>query len=131
MPEWTIGAVCKTAARKGYLSSNLSLSTMATGVRLKAKIAPFAAILRGIAHPHRLAIVYLLAHHPLRVRDLMQKVGIAQSLMAHHLKFMEKTGWVRKTRDGRHMLYELNKKAFKEMRRLLIDTPFWQELTKV
>ena len=104
---------------------------MATGVRLKAKIAPFAAILRGIAHPHRLAIVYLLAHHPLRVRDLMQKVGIAQSLMAHHLKFMEKTGWVRKTRDGRHMLYELNKKAFKEMRRLLIDTPFWQEFTKV
>lgn len=131
MPEWTIGAVCKTAARKGYLSSNLSLSTMATGVRLKTKIAPFAARLRGISHPHRLAIVYLLAHNPLRVRDLVQKVGIPQSLMAHHLKAMEKTGWVRKSREGRHMLYTLNTKAFKEMRRLLLDTPFWQQLTKV
>jgi len=104
---------------------------MATGVRLKGKIAPFAAKLAAISHPHRLSIVYLLAHNPFRVRDLMQKVGIAQSLMAHHLKVMEKTGWVRKSREGRHMLYTLKKKKFKEVARLLIDTPFWQELTKV
>ena len=102
---------------------------MVNGIRLKGKIAPYAKKLRGIAHPHRLAIMYLLANDPLWVRDLVQKIGIPQSLMAHHLKAMEKTGWVRKSRDGRHMLYALQKKAFKEMMRLLSDTPFWRSLS--
>ena len=103
---------------------------MATGIRLSGKIAPYATVLRGIAHPHRLTIVYLLAHDSLWVRDLVTKLGISQSLMVHHLDAMEKTGWVKKSREGRHMAYTLQKKAFKEMARLLTDTPFWRDLIK-
>ena len=90
---------------------------MTSGLRLKSKIAPYAKMLQAIAHPHRLAIVYLLAHEPLRTRDLVQRVGIPQSLMVHHLNAMEKTGWIKKSRDGRHMTYTLQKKAFKELAR--------------
>lgn len=94
------------------------------------KIAPYAKTLRGIAHPHRLAVVYLLSHGSLWVRDLVTKLGISQSLLVHHLDAMEKTGWVKKSREGRHMAYTLQKKTFKGMARFLADTPFWRDLIK-
>ena len=97
---------------------------MTSGLRLKGKIAPYVKILQAIAHAHRLAIVYLLAHEPLRTRDLMQKIGLNQSLLVHHLDILKKEGWIRKQRAGKHMTYLLEKKMFTKLVRLLKDTPF-------
>lgn len=97
---------------------------MLTGGRLKEKAKLFAKKYKGIAHPHRLAIIYLLAHDSMWVRDLVDHLNIPQNLIAHHLKQMHLSGWVLKMREGRHMEYRLNEKAFFEFKKFLEDTPF-------
>ena len=97
---------------------------MMTGGRLKEKAKLFAKKYRGIAHPHRLAIVYLLANDPMWVRDIVDHLNLPENLIAHHLKQMYLSGWVLKTREGRNVTYRLNDKAFFEFNRFLADTPF-------
>ena len=41
---------------------------MTIGKKLHEKVKPHAKRIAGIAHPHRLAILYLLAHDPMWVR---------------------------------------------------------------
>ncbi len=101
---------------------------MLTGGRLKEKVKPFAKHLRGAAHPHRLAIIYLLAHDPMEVRDIVDNLGLAENLIAHHLKQMHLSGWVVKTRQGRSVTYRLSEKAFFELYRLLDNTPFARQV---
>ncbi|MFZ5845199.1 MAG: ArsR/SmtB family transcription factor [Patescibacteria group bacterium] len=97
---------------------------MLTGGRLKEKVKPFAKNLRAIAHPYRLAILYLLSHEPMWVRDLVLYLNLPENLIAHHLKIMHLAGWVLKTREGKNVSYRLNEKAFFELNRLLDGTPF-------
>ncbi len=97
---------------------------MLTGGRLKEKSKIFAKKYLGIAHPHRMAIVYLLAHDPLWVRDIVMHLNVPENLIAFHLRQMHRTGWVTKIKEGRHTEYRLNEKAFFELARFLSDTPF-------
>ena len=97
---------------------------MLSGTRLKEKVKPFTKRMKGIAHTHRLAILYLLAHEPMEVRDITDNVGVAENLVAHHLKQMYLAGWVLKTKQGRNVTYRLNEKAFFELNRMIADTPF-------
>ena len=130
MPEWTIGPVCKTGARKGYLGSNPSLGTdMLTGVRLKEKVKPLAKKIQAAAHPHRLAILYLLAHDSMWPRDFVDALGLAESLVAHHLKQLYRNGWVTKSRIGKHVTYQLKSEAFGEVTKLFVDTPLGRQLS--
>ena len=104
---------------------------MTTGKRLLGKVAPFVTMVKGLAHPHRVAILYLLAHDELWMKDIVRDLGVAENLVAHHLKEMVNAGWVKKSRQGRHVTYALNKKAFHEIPKLLADTPFWREIVQV
>ena len=103
---------------------------MTSGKRLLAKVAPFARMARGIGSDYRLAIVYLLAHGPMWPEDISRHLPIAQNLIAHHLRAMVLSGWLKKRRVGGHVLYTLQKKTFREFPKLLAGTPFWSELSK-
>ena len=97
---------------------------MVTKNRLQNKVRPTAKQLEGIAHVYRLAIVYLLASNDLDPRELVDYLGLPQTLVAHHLKRLLVTGWVTKTRVGRRVTYRLNEKAFFILNHLLAATPF-------
>jgi|SRR3990167_5605751 len=97
---------------------------MLTRSKLKEKVQPFAKRIRGVAHDHRLAILYVLAHNQLEAKDIVDALGVPENLVAHHLKQMYITGWVLKTKQGRSVTYRLNEKAFFEFNRLFTDTPF-------
>lgn len=127
MVEWTITTVCKTVGRQAYLGSNPSLSTMTSGKRLLAKVAPYVRMAQGISNPYRMAILYLLAHEPMWPEDISRHLPIAQNLVAHHLKAMVGAGWLKKRRVGGHVMYSLQKKIFREFPRLITDTPFGKE----
>ncbi len=99
---------------------------MTSGKRLLAKVAPYAKIVRGIAHPHRLAILYLLAHEPTWPEDIGRHLPIAQTLIAHHLKAMVASGWLSKRRIGRHTTYTINKRTITQLPQLLTGTPLWK-----
>ena len=88
---------------------------MTSGKRLLAKVAPFAKIIKGIAHPHRLAILYLLAYDPTWPEDIVRHMPIRQTLVAHHLKEMLRSGWLTKKRNGKHVTYAVNKKIMKQL----------------
>ncbi len=95
---------------------------MLTGKRLHNKVLPYAKRLRGVDHPHRLAILYLLAHEPMWPRDLAIHLNLPPNLISHHLREMLKAGWVVKEKERRWMLYKLNLKAFGGLRKLLKGT---------
>ena len=103
---------------------------MTTGKRLLQRVAPFSILLKGLAHPYRISIVYLLAHDPMWGEDLARDLKIKENLLMHHLNAMAKAGWVTKKQDGRHKLYSLRAKTFRELPKLLADTPFWRTLSE-
>ncbi len=91
---------------------------------------PVARQLEGVAHVYRLAIVYLLADNDLDPREIIDCLGLPQTLVAHHLKMLLTTGWVTKARVGRRVTYKLNEKAFFTLNQLLADTPFGRNVLK-
>ncbi len=103
---------------------------MTTGKRLLQRVAPFSKMVKGLAHPYRIAIVYLLAHEPMWGEDLAHHLRIKENLLMHHLKAMYRAGWLTKEQDGRHKLYKLRARAFKELPGILEETPFWRDFLK-
>lgn len=81
-------------------------------------------MINGLAHPYRIAIVYLLSHEPMWGEDLARNLHIKENLLMHHVNAMYKAGWIIKEQDGRHKLYKLRAKTFRELPKLLKDTPF-------
>lgn len=103
---------------------------MTSGKRLLAKVAPYARIVSGISHPHRLAILYLLSHESMCPEDLSRHLPIRLNLISHHLKALADSGWLTKRRVGKHVMYSVRKRVFRELPLLLADTPFWRSLQK-
>ncbi len=103
---------------------------MTTGKRLLQRVAPFSTMIKGLAHPYRISILYLLSHEPMWGEDLARDLRIKENLLTHHLNAMGKAGWVTKKQDGRHKLYSLRAKTFRELPKLLAETPLWKTLHK-
>lgn len=77
--------------------------------RLNAeKLARVSEVLKAIAHPIRLNVLEELQEHKrLSVSELMDKTGIAQSLLSNHLIRMKDKGILKSTRDKQKIFYEL------------------------
>lgn len=103
---------------------------MTSGKRLILRVAPYARLIRGVAHPHRLAILYLLAHGPSFPKDISRHLPVLGGLVAHHLKEMHASGWLKKQRVGKNVMYKIHKKNIREIPKFLIDTPLWREISK-
>lgn len=97
---------------------------MLTGGRLREKVKPFVPRMAAIGEIHRLSVVYLLSYDPMEVGELAEAINIPINLLSHHLKVLLNAGWVVKSKFGRRVTYQLNEKAFFELKRLLADTPF-------
>jgi DNA-binding transcriptional ArsR family regulator len=67
---------------------------MLTGIRLKEKARLFEKKMKGPAHEVRLAIMYTLAHGELPLHEIVANVDEPQNLVSHHMKILEKSGWV-------------------------------------
>lgn len=102
---------------------------MHTGIRLKEKSKKVAKIIRGINGPTRLGILYLLLHKPLETHEIVSDIDLPASLVAHHLKQMYRSGWVKKTRVGRNVTYELEEKVFREIAKFFEGTRLQWKLT--
>jgi ArsR family transcriptional regulator len=70
-------------------------------------LADAAELLRALATPHRLAIVLELAACPRCVHELVDRLGISQSLASQHLRVLRTTGLVAGTRHGKETRYAL------------------------
>jgi ArsR family transcriptional regulator len=71
------------------------------------RLADAAELLRALGTPHRLAIVLELADTPRCVHELVDSLGISQSLVSQHLRVLRTTGLVTGARRGKETLYRL------------------------
>jgi ArsR family transcriptional regulator len=71
------------------------------------QLADAAELLRTLGTPHRLAIVLELASSPRCVHELVDRMGISQSLASQHLRVLRTTGLVTGTRRGKETVYSL------------------------
>jgi len=63
--------------------------------------------LKLLADTTRLAVLEVLMDKPKRVRELMELLGVEQSLMSHHLALLREAGLIDATRAGKSVLYQL------------------------
>lgn len=64
-------------------------------------------LLRALASEHRLAIVQELAIGPRCVHELVDSLGVSQSLVSQHLRVLRASQLVRTERQGREVAYSL------------------------
>ena len=104
---------------------------MLTGIRLKEKTRLFAPKMEALAHPHRLAILHILAYGELPLHEIVANLDEAENLVSHHIKKLLTTGWVGKRIEGRQTYYFMKERGFFELFRMLVETPFYRNtLTK-
>ncbi len=70
-------------------------------------VAAAGELLRALGAPHRLAIVFELADGPRCVHELVERLGISQSLTSQHLRVLRTAGLVVGTRRGKETAYAL------------------------
>ena len=90
--------------------------------RLKAKVLPFANHMAAIGDVSRMSILYILAHGPQDVREIMDITGITPALLSHHLRILRKEGWVSRVKFGKRAEYSIESKAFFFLEKLFKDT---------
>jgi DNA-binding transcriptional ArsR family regulator len=73
----------------------------------EGQLAEASELLRALGTPHRLAIVLELAEHPRCVHELVDTLGISQSLASQHLRVLRTTGLVTGSRRGKETVYSL------------------------
>ena len=70
-------------------------------------VAAAAELLRALASEHRLAIVEELSSGPRCVHQLVEALGVSQSLVSQHLRVLRGAQLVRAERQGREVEYSL------------------------
>lgn len=71
----------------------------------------YAHLFQALADPTRLAVVQHLASGEHRVRDLVEHMGLAQSTISKHLRFLVECGLVVARPEGRATWYDLAEPA--------------------
>lgn len=66
-----------------------------------------AAILKSIADPTRLKIIYLLKNGELCVCQILEAINKSQSTISHHLNKMKKEGVLSARKQGKWIYYKL------------------------
>ena len=85
------------------MNKNVALDELATEA--------YAHLFQAFADPTRLAILQHLASGEHRVRDLVDHMGLAQSTVSKHLRFLVECGLITPRPEGRATWYALAEPA--------------------
>lgn len=88
---------------------------------IAAKSEQVAGFLKGLANPHRLQILCLLATGPRSVGELIEATGIGQTSMSQHLAKLKDEGIVDFERQHRMLLYRIVHPAIAGVMAVLYD----------
>lgn len=73
-----------------------------------AQYEKMASIVKSMAHPIRMQILLLLSQHQeLSVSELVQALGLEQTLISQHLQKMKLNGFLNSERRGKFIFYQL------------------------
>lgn len=71
-------------------------------------LAELSNILRVIADEKRLCILELLTRQEMCVCEIMEQLGLSQSLVSHHLGVLKRAGLVQDRRDAQWVYYSID-----------------------
>jgi ArsR family transcriptional regulator, arsenate/arsenite/antimonite-responsive transcriptional repressor len=76
----------------------------------RALAEAYASWFRCLADPTRIQVLQLLAAHggPMTVGEIVERVGVGQSTVSHHLKVLGQVGFVTAARAGTSSRYRVN-----------------------
>ena len=80
---------------------------------------PYKIFFETLGNKTRWDIVHLLQKGKLNATDIAKKLGYEQSLISHHLRRLEKCGFVTVKKNGRERIYALNKETVKPLLQLM------------
>jgi DNA-binding transcriptional ArsR family regulator len=80
---------------------------VAPGLSPQERFGSASVLLRALAAPVRLAVVDELASGPRCVHELVDALGVSQSLISQHLRVLRDNRLVRAERRGKEMAYSL------------------------
>lgn len=67
---------------------------------------PFSKILKAIGNPVRQDLLLMLKENEeMPVKDMVEKTGLAQSTVSHHLNILKKAGIVKSRENGTQVCY--------------------------
>jgi DNA-binding transcriptional ArsR family regulator len=66
-----------------------------------------ARCLKAVCDPNRIQILSILVEGEFCVSDLVNRLGIDQPKVSHHLAILRDAGIIRSRRDGRHINYSI------------------------
>lgn len=76
---------------------------------------------RALGDETRLRLLEILVDGELAVGDLIDRTGLGQSLVSHHLRTLRDAGLVVTRRDGRWIFYDIAEGALSSVRNVLAD----------
>jgi DNA-binding transcriptional ArsR family regulator len=74
-------------------------------------------IISAISDPTRRAIINRLARGPARVSDIAAPFSMSLPAVSRHVKLLERAGLVRRARNGREHILELDAEPLREVQR--------------
>lgn len=80
---------------------------MATAIVPSGGVTDLDALFKGFADPTRIRILNLLVAGELCVCDLVQLLGIPQSTVSRHLRYLHRAGLVEVSREWKYAHYRL------------------------
>ena len=88
-----------------------------------AAVPPLHVLLAVLAEPRRQDLVRLLEHEQLTQRQLVERLGLSQPLLSHHLKVLREAGLVHCDRRGTWVYYRVVPAALTVLAGLLVTGP--------
>ena len=70
--------------------------------------------LRSFSNPDRFLILEIITSHPLKLDEIQMITDKSQSTSSHHIKKLEKTGFIKGWKNGKYIYYSLNKPKIME-----------------
>ncbi len=70
--------------------------------------------MKSLSNPDRFLIIEILKTLPLKLDEIQMFIGKSQSTSSHHIKKLEKTGFVKGWKNGKYIYYSLNKPKLTE-----------------
>lgn len=85
-----------------------------------AKVNSASSLLKGVAHPVRLAIMEVLKPvDEMCVSDIHEKLGIEQAVVSQHLKILRDRNILISQKQGKHCFYSIKNDSFKKLLELI------------
>ena len=77
--------------------------------------AQVAELFSALGDTSRIRIIALLSEAEMNVGQLVDRVGLSQSAVSHHLRHLRQMRLVRTRKDGRHVYYHLDDEHIKDI----------------